>query len=179
MYYMWKHIQRRQRLTLHVVDVHKDYYFDEDNSLLLKENMVFKENTVSKCKLCLENFKVEDLQQHLKGLHPEEPNSNAVDGGNEQDDQMEDDSEKDQDVETEPEDESSIEPEIEEEKSEDRKISDKENGNEKQDIAMKGEDSMKESYDEFPNLKQENIVIDDHDSVNGNSDENDSFIKQI
>merc|ERR1719186_813862 len=53
-------------LVLHVEDVHKDYYFDEDNSLLLREDFVSKE----KCKLCLENFKNEDLQQHMKGMHP-------------------------------------------------------------------------------------------------------------
>merc|ERR1719186_1315607 len=94
-------------LVLHVEDVHKDYYFDEDNSLLLKEDLVSKENSVSKCKLCLENFKNEDLQGHIKGLHPsdyKETDTNVIHGETEQNndakEELENEQKEDIDMET-------------------------------------------------------------------------------
>lgn len=50
----------------------KIIFFYEENSLLLKEALTSKGYSVTKCKLCLENFKMKDLNKHMKSLHPTE-----------------------------------------------------------------------------------------------------------
>ena len=73
--------EENEDLIQHVKDVHEDYYIVEENILLLKEEFLSKEMVVSKCKFCLDNFKINDLEQHTISFHFTEYAENIATNG--------------------------------------------------------------------------------------------------